>query len=308
MVGQGANRCVGMISAKATISRMPAAAGWRRHRRAGRSRRPRYWNRRRPGAAWLGARYRSEPADRRRREPDPQHPADTRDARRRGPASRRTTWAASSAVCWARRRIVGRKSFAKTTRNMKRHGFACSRDKCNRHVVSRRRRSGPFYCPSDKRVYLDTSFFRQLQSRFRACTGRGCEFAQSYVIAHEIGHHVQNLLGVLPRVRRLQQASAEQGSIEPLSGDGGVAGRLLRGRLGQPRGEEEAAFPRAGRYRRGLADRVRDRRRHVAEARARLRGPGLLHSWHFGTAQALVHDGYRDGRVSSCNTFNAAQL
>lgn len=65
---------------------------------------------------------------------------------------------------------------------------------------------GPFYCPNDERVYLDTSFFRQIETRFHGCdVGSGaCRFAQAYVIAHEIGHHVQNLLGILPKVREMQ--------------------------------------------------------------------------------------------------------
>ncbi|HEX5845320.1 MAG TPA: neutral zinc metallopeptidase, partial [Rhodoplanes sp.] len=58
---------------------------------------------------------------------------------------------------------------------------------------------GPFYCPNDRQVYLDTSFFEDLQRRFGACeTEKACQFSQAYVIAHEIGHHVQNLLGILP--------------------------------------------------------------------------------------------------------------
>lgn len=55
---------------------------------------------------------------------------------------------------------------------------------------------GPFYCPPDQRVYLDTSFFRDLAERFKAPG----EFAAAYVIAHEIGHHVQNVIGILPKV------------------------------------------------------------------------------------------------------------
>src|SRR5436190_10728147 len=67
---------------------------------------------------------------------------------------------------------------------------------------------GPFYCPRDQRVYLDTAFFRELQTRFRGCPAgaKACEFAQAYVITHEVGHHVQNLLGILPKVQQ-QQAS-----------------------------------------------------------------------------------------------------
>ena len=65
---------------------------------------------------------------------------------------------------------------------------------------------GPFYCPRDQRVYLDTSFFRDMQRKFRACSSdKACEFAEAYVIAHEVGHHVQNLLGILPKVQQAQQ-------------------------------------------------------------------------------------------------------
>jgi predicted metalloprotease len=60
---------------------------------------------------------------------------------------------------------------------------------------------GPFYCPSDDKVYLDLSFFREMAERL----GAPGEFAQAYVIAHEIGHYVQNLLGVAEKVTRLQQ-------------------------------------------------------------------------------------------------------
>lgn len=65
---------------------------------------------------------------------------------------------------------------------------------------------GPFYCPNDQRVYLDTSFFNDLQRKFNGCSGNACKFSYAYVITHEIGHHVQNLLGILPKVQRAQQA------------------------------------------------------------------------------------------------------
>ena len=62
--------------------------------------------------------------------------------------------------------------------------------------------SGPFYCPGDQKVYIDLSFYDELQRRF----GAPGEFAQAYVLAHELGHHVQNLTGIEPQVRRAMQA------------------------------------------------------------------------------------------------------
>jgi uncharacterized protein len=77
---------------------------------------------------------------------------------------------------------------------------------------------GPFYCPNDQKVYLDTSFFQDLERRFQACNvgSKTCQFSQAYVIAHEIGHHVQNQLGLLPRVQEEQRGmdKAEANSLQ----------------------------------------------------------------------------------------------
>ncbi|WP_095145437.1 MULTISPECIES: neutral zinc metallopeptidase [unclassified Pseudomonas] len=72
--------------------------------------------------------------------------------------------------------------------------------------------TGPFYCPADQRVYLDMSFFQEMSQRFNAAG----DFAQAYVIAHEVGHHVQTLLGVSAKI----QAARQQG--QRMEGDGGL--------------------------------------------------------------------------------------
>lgn len=66
--------------------------------------------------------------------------------------------------------------------------------------------SGPFYCPSDQKVYMDLDFFEELQTKFGA---KGGDFATAYVIAHEVGHHVQTLLGTSDKMRRLQQGKSQ---------------------------------------------------------------------------------------------------
>ena len=65
---------------------------------------------------------------------------------------------------------------------------------------------GPFYCPNDRQIYLDVSFFQDMQRKL----GGGGDFAYAYVVSHEMGHHIQNLLGILPKVQRAQQAAGNR--------------------------------------------------------------------------------------------------
>ena len=65
---------------------------------------------------------------------------------------------------------------------------------------------GPFYCPADQTVYIDLSFYDEMKTKL----GAGGDFAQGYVVAHEVGHHVQKLLGIEPKVREMQQGASEK--------------------------------------------------------------------------------------------------
>jgi uncharacterized protein len=171
---------------------------------------------------------------------------------------------------------------------------------------------GPFYCPNDQKVYLDTSFFREIESRFRGCEGKACEFSQAYVIAHEVGHHVQNLLGILPRVQQEQQgmdrASANRRQVQvELQADclSGVWARHENNRLqreGKPllveAGDVEAALQTAS----AIGDDTLQRK---------ATGRVVPDSFTHGSAeqrQRWFTNGYREGTVAACNTFRSANL
>jgi predicted metalloprotease len=75
---------------------------------------------------------------------------------------------------------------------------------------------GPFYCAPDQKIYLDTDFFREVETRLHGCSGNTCKFTAAYIIAREVGHHVQNLLGVIPRVTQLQQQVSSKAEANAL--------------------------------------------------------------------------------------------
>ncbi len=140
---------------------------------------------------------------------------------------------------------------------------------------------GPFYCPLDRKVYLDLSFFQEMEQKFHAPG----DFARAYVIAHEVGHHVQNLLGTADKVRNLQQRNprvANELSVRmELQADcyAGVWAHDARA----PAQDRPAG--RRGRH----ARRDGDRRRHAAAADAGPHRSGLVHARHLGAARSLAH-------------------
>jgi predicted metalloprotease len=166
---------------------------------------------------------------------------------------------------------------------------------------------GPFYCPTDRRIYLDTSFFRDMRVRFKGCSGKACEFADAYVIAHEVGHHVQNLLGILPKARQAQQAAggkAEANRIQvrvELQADcfGGVWAFHSNQRWNsiEP-GDVEAALQTASAI---GDDRLQKQSRGTVVPDAFTHGSSAQRQRWFTI-------GLKQGKVSACNTFSAASL
>ena len=166
---------------------------------------------------------------------------------------------------------------------------------------------GPFYCPLDSKVYLDTSFFQDLERRFRACDvgSKSCQFSQAYVIAHEIGHHLQNLLGILPKVQQMQKGMDK---VEANQLQVRVERRPTAGRhVGAPFAEG-LAIHRAWRCGGGDADRVRHRRRPAAEADPGLCGARRLHPRPSAQRTRWFMNGMKSGTLESCDTFSADQL
>jgi uncharacterized protein len=167
---------------------------------------------------------------------------------------------------------------------------------------------GPFYCPTDRRIYLDTSFFRDMRVRFKGCSGKACEFAEAYVIAHEVGHHVQNLLGILPKAQAEQQRAAGnkvaanriQVRVE-LQADcfAGVWANHSdqRWKTIEP-GDVEAALQTAAAI---GDDRLQQQSKGYVVPDAFTHGSSAQRQRWFTT-------GLKEGKVSACNTFTAASL
>jgi uncharacterized protein len=167
---------------------------------------------------------------------------------------------------------------------------------------------GPFYCPLDQKVYLDTSFFEDLQRRFGACDAgsKTCQFSEAYVIAHEIGHHVQNQLGLLPQVQQAQRGmdQAEANSLQvrvELQADclaGVWANRAQQKWQFIEPGDVEAALQTASAI---GDDRLQRESQGYVVPDAFTHGTSAQRTRWFTT-------GLKSGEVASCDTFRTQQL
>lgn len=157
--------------------------------------------------------------------------------------------------------------------------------------------SGPFYCPADSRVYIDLRFFDELARRFNASG----DFAQAYVIAHEVGHHVQNIIGVLPRFHQMrrQMSQAEQNAMSvrvELQADcfAGIWGHFTEQRGLLERGDLQEAL--------NAATQIGD-----DTIQRRTQGFIVPESFSHGTAEqrrAWFARGFETGRLDACDTFS----
>ena len=161
---------------------------------------------------------------------------------------------------------------------------------------------GPFYCPADRKVYIDLTFFRMMQQRFQV----GGEFTQAYVIAHEVGHHVQNLLGISGKVdsarQHLSEREANAASVRlELQADcfaGVWAYHTNQARQIIEQGDVESALNAAS----AIGDDALQRQS---------RGEVVPDSFTHGTSAQRVRwfkRGLETGSVQQCNTFEARQL
>ena len=159
---------------------------------------------------------------------------------------------------------------------------------------------GPFYCPADRKLYLDLAFFRELSQRF----GAPGDFAQAYVIAHEVGHHVQNLLGLSDQVTALQQRARSQEEANSLS----IRLELQADCFAGVYGHSDQQYLEDGDVEEGLraAAAIGD-----DMIQKQTQGYTAPESWTHGSADMRVRwlrQGLRSGDPASCDTFKASRL
>jgi hypothetical protein len=163
--------------------------------------------------------------------------------------------------------------------------------------------SGPFYCPADQQVYLDMAFFREMSQRF----GAAGDFAQAYVIAHEVGHHVQTLLGVSDQVQQARQSGQRME---------GANGLLVRQELQADCFAGVWAFngqKRLNWLEPGDIEEALNAANAIGDDRLQQQGQGRVvpDSFTHGTSAQRVRwfkAGFAQGQIDQCDTFGAKSL
>jgi predicted metalloprotease len=167
---------------------------------------------------------------------------------------------------------------------------------------------GPFYCPPEQRIFLDTGFFREVETRFRGCSGNACKFTAAYIIAHEAGHHIQNLLGILPRVTRLQQQAGSKAEANALQVKVELQADCLSGVWVNREEKKRPGFLEAGDIDAALttASAIGDDTLQ-RQATGRVVPDSFTHGSAAQRKQWFM-TGYQQGTVQACNTFGAGAL
>ena len=166
---------------------------------------------------------------------------------------------------------------------------------------------GPFYCPQDKNIYLDMSFFQDIQNKFDACASdKACRFSEAYVIAHEVGHHVQDELGLLHTVQA-QQASSSQTASNALQVRIELQADCYAG-VWANRAQQKHSFLDPGDVDQALqtASAIGDDR-----LQKEMQGYVVPDSFTHGTSEERkrwFQNGFNSGQVSACDTMSAKVL
>ena len=168
--------------------------------------------------------------------------------------------------------------------------------------------TGPFYCPRDQRLYLDTAFFDDLQNKFGGCSSsKACLFSEAYVIAHEVGHHVQDELGILPRVMQAQQAASSQAEANQLQVRVELQADCLAG-VWANRAQQKHNFLDPG-----DVDQALQTASAIGDDRLQKKTQGYVvpDSFTHGTSgqrKRWFLNGFNSGQVSACDTLSASTL
>ncbi|MFV5348869.1 neutral zinc metallopeptidase [Acinetobacter soli] len=175
---------------------------------------------------------------------------------------------------------------------------------------------GPFYCPSDQKVYIDTQFFKEMRQQMGISGDKNQtelsrqdqagDFAQAYVVAHEVGHHIQNLLGISSQVQRAQ-AQANRTQANQLSVRLELQADCFAG-IWANRNQERTQFLEAG-----DVEEAMDAAQKIGDDYLQKRATGQVvpDSFTHGTSQQRMHwfeTGLKSGDLNQCDTFNSRSI